>query len=1204
MTGDGGFPDAGARDRIRGDHDTTLIVEAAAGTGKTTAVVSRVVELIAVGRARVGQIAAITFTEKAGGELRLRIRQGLETRIEAEGQSGGDPAVRERLETALSKLEEAPIGTIHAFCATMLQEHPVAAGVDPDFGILSGPEQRAFFERVFQRFLERQLEEPGPGVARLLRRNHNPWESPVDLLREAGRRLLDYRTLDAPWERRPWDPNEAARSLVHDDLEPDDGDDDPEKGPVPSLNSIEALYRSLPREPPGRKPNWLAHSMGAAADLAREIRVREAAGGGDPAWVEQALACLRMQAYRGPIPPGAPKETRELRDGFRERLEEFRVASNADLAALLREDLRDLVERYEWAKRKAGMLDFDDLLHRARDLLADSAGARAELRDRFRQILVDEYQDTDPLQTEILLLLTAEDPPGGDWKRAVPIPGRLCLVGDPKQSIYRFRRAEVRHYLEVKKRLLAGGAAEVRLTTNFRSTPDICDFVNRVMEPVFRTATGVEPPAQQVPYSPLHPFREAMPGGAPSLAPIPITGATTVRDLERQEPEAVAEFVRRLLESDFRVSSPDGAPRPVEPGDICLLFRRFRGFRGKLVPKPVADALRDRGIPHSLAAVQSYVGSAEISAMRAVLAAIEYPDDELSVYATLRGPLFSIPDQDLFLFRERRKEKLQPSRAAPPGPEEGSGEKDAREGDARDADRAILDSLRFLFRLHRRRNRRPIAETLQELLGAHRAETAFAFWTSRDQVLSNLRRLLESARAFEAAGGISFRGFVEQLTREAENPDFGAAHAMDEDVRGVRIMTVHAAKGLEFPVVVLCDAALSRTGRASRIVRPERGLHACDLGPDLRPWDLLEDEATEAAEDLAELDRLLYVAMTRARDLLAAPVFELRYPDRAPSLLDPASAGLASLFPRGASGSPIGSGPAAPGARDWRRGARQWDLLQAAGASGNGGAADPGERAEAAFLAGRRRTIGEGRIPERRTRTAKAVAELPPTGENGRTNGREATAEAVETHSVGRDPDRPRGADFGRLVHRVLERAPLDGDEAAARLEAERAARELDLPAAFAAPAAEAALAGFRHELLDRAREAAARGACYRELPLLHREEAGAAADRMATPGEGPETGASPDAGRAGEDPTDPDPEEPTQAAADGATLVEGVADLVFRTAADGPWTVVDFKTDFLDPGDAEARETEARYRRQVSLYARAVSRATGAPAKAALLFV
>ena len=1230
------LPDLAERERIRRDHDTTLIVEAAAGTGKTTSVVSRVVEMVAAGTARIGQIAAITFTEKAAGELRLRIRQGLESRIEDEERDPDAGARRERLEVALSQLEEASIGTIHAFCATVLRERPIEAGVDPDFQILTDADQRAFFDRVFRRFVDRQLENPGPGIARLLRRSRNPAVSPLEVLREAGRRLLDYRPFEAPWKRRSWDAGTAVEDIV----EKPGGSGDEE---IPSLFMIEKLYRSLPKDPPGTRPNWLVRSMAAAADLGREIRVRDASSGRDVDWLEQALAELKVPGYSGRTPSGF-RHARKWRDAFRARLLAFQQESNADLAALLREDLRGLIEDYEAAKQKAGMLDFDDLLLRTQGLLRDHAEVREELGGRLRHIVVDEYQDTDPMQTEIVLLLTAPEPPGGDWRAAIPVPGSLCLVGDPKQSIYRFRRADVAHYLEVKERLLANGAAEIRLTTNFRSVPAICDFVNRVMKPVFEEAPGLGGLARQVDYVPLHPSRESIRESIP-LAAIPLAHAPYARQLEEQEPKAVADFVGGLLDSGFRVSQADKeGTRPVEPSDICLLFRRFRTY-GRLVPQPYADALRDLGIPHSLAAVQTYIGSAELSFLRAALTAIEFPDDELSVYATLRGPLFAIPDQDLFLFRERHPEiRLRPARARllelddEAAPRSGTIDRTTeRTGDRTPdpdrmdpaMDRAIRDGLAFLYRLHRRRTHQPIAVTLQQLLGRNRAETGFAFWNSPDQVLSNLRRLAEAARAFEAGGGLSFRAFVEQLAAEAENPDAGSAHAIDEDVSGVRIMTTHTAKGLEFPVVILCDGAFQRHGRASRVVNAERRLYACDLGSGIVPWDLIEGAPAEEAEDLAELDRLLYVSLTRARDLVAAPVAEGDFPRD--SLLAPVAAALKPLRGRGGITPRVAEAgqPSAPG--NARGGKPLWELLRKDSADG---APEEGKAAEAAFLARRTRALDEGRAPSRAVASATALAAssaalaapgtvLAAPGTALAAPGTALAASstalaapgteggAAEVHQLATDPGRPRGVLFGELVHRVLERIPLDADEPAVRREAartsrevERMSRELERPEELSTSVGAAVLGALGHPLLAEARRAEEHGRCYRELPLLHFENAAGPAAGSQPSQDRFETASTLEVEASDEGAAAPAPAGTRADGGDGPLLVEGVADLVFQPESGGPWTVVDFKTDSRTPDDPEFAAVEARYRRQVSLYARAVERATGQPAKSVLLYL
>ena len=488
--------------------------------------------------------------------------------------------------------------------------------------------------------------------------------------------------------------------------------------------------------------------------------------------------------------------------------------------------------------------------------------------------------------------------------------------------------------------------------------------------------------------------------------------------------------------------------------------------------------------------------------------------------------------------------------------------------------------------------------TLQQLLGRNRAETGFAFWNAPDQVLSNLRRLAEAARAFEAGGGLSFRAFVEQLAAEAENPDAGSAHAIDEDVSGVRIMTTHTAKGLEFPVVILCDGAFQRHGRASRVVNAERRLYACDLGAGIVPWDLIEGAPAEEAEDLAELDRLLYVSLTRARDLVAAPVAEGDFPRD--SLLAPVAAGLKPLLGRGGITPRVAEAgpPSAPG--NARRGKPLWDLLRKDSADG---APEEGKAAEAAFVARRTRALDEGRAPSRAVASATALAaSSTPLAAPGTEGG------AAEVHQLATDPGRPRGVLFGELVHRVLERIPLDAEEPAVRREAARAsrelARELERPEELSTSVGAAVLGALGHPLLAEARRAEERGRCYRELPLLHFENAAGPAAGSQPSRDRFETASTLEVEASDEGAAAPTPAGTRADGGDGPLLVEGVADLVFQPESGGPWTVVDFKTDSRTPDDPEFAAVEARYRRQVSLYARAVERATGQPAKAVLLYL
>src|SRR5262245_6255008 len=517
--------DQADRDRIRDDLSTTLLVEAAAGTGKTTALVGRMLSALASGRARLDGMVAVTFTEPAAGELKLRLRDAIEhgrhdlTRPAAE---------RRRLEETLPQLEAARIGTIHAFCAELLRERPVEARVDPQFQVAPEDVARRLFARVFDRWFEAQLAAPGPGVRRALRqqvRGRRNQDGPRVRLRHAAWELVQWRDFPTPWRREDFDRDRAIDAVMQALAD---------VGPAPTIddrsdNSDRSVY-AIER---------------FVADVAR----REQITGRDYDGLEAELRALARERHwkwtgfpRDRDPERAARRAR--RAAAKRELDAFVCRAGAQLAPLLHDDLWPLVEDYERLKGRAGCLDFVDLLLRARDLARGDAGARRRLQARWTHPFVDEFQDTAPLQAELLLLLAADDPNEGDWRRVRPFPGKLFLVGDPKQSIYRFRRADVGLYESVKRQLVAAGASVVHLTVSFRSVPAIQDAVNAAFAGAM--AGGASP--SQAAYVPLAPFRGALPG-QPAVIALPVPqpfgrfGRPVDFEIERSLPDAVAAFV-------------------------------------------------------------------------------------------------------------------------------------------------------------------------------------------------------------------------------------------------------------------------------------------------------------------------------------------------------------------------------------------------------------------------------------------------------------------------------------------------------------------------------------------------------------------------------------------------------------------------------------------------------------------------------------
>lgn len=1148
--------DAKARARILSDYDTTLFVEAAAGTGKTTVLVGRIVGLIRSGKGTLARIVAVTFTEKAAGEMKLRLRLELEkARLRA------DPADRNRLDKALEELELAHIGTIHAFCGDLLGERPVEAGVDPAFKMLDDSAAEAIADQAFERWLQRILADPPEGPRRILRRRSGS-EPPHEQLRTAMRALCNRRDFARAWRRDPFD-RQAAIDVLLDELA--------EVGELASLSSW--------------TDDYLARNLAEIASFVREATRLEAVRGRDYDGLEADLRDLatNRRRFKGWDHKGAPRTTfghlsrdeiLSRRDGVRAGLKAFVAASDADLAPLVHDALQEAIADYETLKSKTGSLDFLDLLIKMRDLVRDDEQVRKELQRRFTHFFVDEFQDTDPLQAEILLLLAAGDHTVANWRAAYPIPGKLFLVGDPKQSIYRFRRADVALYAEIKRLLLGAGAELLHLTTSFRSTPSIQAFVNAAFAP----AIAADEEAER--YVPLERARDEV-NGRPTIVALPIPrpygdfGKVTDWSINESVPGAVGAFVDWLINESGWTVEEAGQLVAIRPRHVAILFRRFRNFRAD-VTRPYVRELEARRIPHVLVGGRSFHDREEVVALRNALTAIEWPDDELKVFATLRGPLFALSDEALLLYRQTIDDegnlafrRLDPMRVV---------------------DRAVLspaslevaDALDLLRRLHSGRNGRPIAETLTMLLQAVRAQAGIALWQNGEQALANCQRLIDVARRFERTAS-SFRAFVENIDADAERGEVDEAPIVEEGTEGIRIMTVFKAKGLEFPVVVLADP----TCPASRD-RPSRHI---DTGRSLwlepicgaSPIELLEASELEIRRDRAEAVRLAYVAATRARDLLVLPTcgdqpiegwFEalnpVLYPAetaRRTSTVAPGcpAFGEQSILDRGPKGNPPRSGSVRPGMHVCEPGGFSltwWDpfvlrlqteelaplrhqrLLELDG--GEVAAADSVHRHDA-WQAQRRTILATGSVPTLRARTVTSLSE----------DGEQVPSNApVEVHVIAPDAaDRPGGRRFGALVHAILALIDLlpsnDDVVATAAFQGKMVgATTEEIEAAVAA-----VLRAKAHPVLQRATKAALAGNLRREVPMMLVQD---------------------------------------------QTVAEGVVDLAFREEMVdfAGWTVVDFKT------DRELEEARDRYVRQVQLYSRAVSASTGLPARGVLLVI
>ena len=336
--------------------------------------------------------------------------------------------------------------------------------------------------------------------------------------------------------------------------------------------------------------------------------------------------------------------------------------------------------------------------------------------------------------------------------------------------------------------------------------------------------------------------------------------------IEASLPDAVGAFIEWLVqESGWTVSerAPGGEEIrvPLQARHVAILFRRFTSW-GTDVTRPYVEALESRQVPHLLVGGRSFHEREEVDALRVALSAIEWPDDELSVYATLRGGFFAFPDHLLLEYRNAHGGRLNPI-TAPADADR------VRDGEPTEL-QAIDDALGLLRSLHRQRNRVPVQDTVQALLRATRAHAGLALRPGGEQALANVLHVVELARQYEASDGASFRGFVQQFL-DATHIEAGESPILEEGTDGVRLMTVHKAKGLEFPVVILADITCRLSSdRPSRALVSSRGLCVQTIAG-CTPVELVELRDAETARDRAEGHRLAYVAATRARDLLVVP---------------------------------------------------------------------------------------------------------------------------------------------------------------------------------------------------------------------------------------------------------------------------------------------------------------------------------------------
>ena len=856
-----GLADGAARRKIRVDTGSTLFVEAGAGSGKTTALVERVCSLVLADGVPLSAIAAVTFTEKAGAELRDRLRAEFE-RAWLAARDGADTRATERAEQALDDLDGAAIGTLHSFAQQLLTAHPIEAGLPPMIEVLDEVGSSVAFEERWAE-LQRQLLDDDEIAQSLL------------LAMAVGVELKHLRSL-AKLFGNDWDLI-TDRVLA---VEPDEL----------VLPDVAPLIAEAAR-------------LAAEADKCRDhsdrllAKVRTVAsfgelldGAADPETQLAVLQSARAWKFGNAGRKENWPDVNRMRQDCATLVEQAGTIVDGILNSCLRQ-LSVWVARRVLAaadqRRAEGRLEFHDLLVLSRDLLRREPQVREALQERYQRLLLDEFQDTDPIQIELAVRIAggaaASQP---DW-RDVDVPaGRLFVVGDPKQSIYRFRRANIATYLSAQDTF----GETVALTTNFRSVPGVLDWVNTVFGTLIQPSDGAQPNYQSLDAhratAPIAtddvdppgddpaadgPMQLALPWDEPDdtrdvtadttdtdgdPTAVTVLGAEPHDDLPRsqasvlREREAadVAAVIDQALTERWQVwDDRAGRWRDAGAGDIAVLVpaRTSLPF--------LEDALDGAGIPYRAEASSLVYQTAEVRSLLACARAIADPSDQLSLVTALRSPLFGCGDDDLFTWKQR----------------DGSFTLTAPVAEELET-HPVGMAMRWLRARHSESRWLTPSEVLATIVAERRMLEVAAGGPRARDVWRRLRFVVDQARAWSEVEHGGLRGYLAWAAHQGEETSRVAEAILPEtDADAVRVMTIHAAKGLEFPIVVLSGMTASpNRQRGVQVIWPAEGGYAVRFRKSVQTEDFDLVQPLDEQMDDYERRRLLYVAATRARDHL------------------------------------------------------------------------------------------------------------------------------------------------------------------------------------------------------------------------------------------------------------------------------------------------------------------------------------------------
>lgn len=836
--------------------DKNVCVTAGAGTGKTSILVEQYLALLSgdtvLGPLSVDEIVAITFTEKAAAEMKDRIRQEIEKKIESR------EGTHEKWQDAWRKLFGASITTIHSFSARLLRENPAEAQVDPHFSVMDERENQILLERLIQ---ERVISAVQAGEARLTclvedyelrRRGRWGTDRTIEILMKLLNRIrgegTEFPQLKELMEERFKRSEEKLQQSIDElrkkmkdlkELCEQEGKSDKFQ------QALTLIWPALDKKLSGGTDST------AIPDLQNLKQSLKLPGGGKVAdnikGVVYHICHLADPDEEGKdFPLNLPRLILQLQ--------------SRDIIFALIEELEKINAIYNEEKARGSLLDFDDLQIYARNLLRNRTDVRRRYKQSYRVILVDEFQDTNDLQREIVYYLAedtsgeAELHPGDDYRDKIRLgKNRLFLVGDPKQSIYGFRGADVGVFLDVMKDVEKEGR-KLFLQDSHRSVPPIISFTNAF----FSRLMAERDQPYQIPFdedSHLNPVRTE----DADQPPVEVLAVLTGENMEEKrliEARAIANRILRMVE-ESTIHTKEGEERKAGFRDIAILFRAMTA--SSIYEKE----LRRRNIPYHIVRGTGFYGCLEIRDLLNILRVVDSPSAEINLAGFLRSPMVSVSDETLYRMRSQFPSLYQALARSHKLITLSNEEKEKL-----DFAKKLLNDLKAL------KDRVTVAEMIERIEERTGFSAILLGTFQGEQKVANLRKLIEVSRQFEGRGMSTFSDFVryldELIQRESQEQE---AQIFLEGSDCVKLMSVHQAKGLEFPIIFVAD--LAHQGQypyVSMLYDRENGIGI--KVKERKRGDLLNTELYQSIyhisrqKDDAERKRLFYVATTRARDHL------------------------------------------------------------------------------------------------------------------------------------------------------------------------------------------------------------------------------------------------------------------------------------------------------------------------------------------------